>query len=166
MERWVPFDALALELVSAGISTLLFDLGYVGGNRMYSGGQREADDILLAAAWAYRRSRLPVVLWGFSAGGHAALLAAQRATESLVAVIADSAFPDSAWMLAQRAARTLHLPSHLLALAPPLLQMMSGARAGTIRARSVPSLLIWGNADEEVSGGAVHKLQQVSGGQL
>jgi pimeloyl-ACP methyl ester carboxylesterase len=165
-ERWVPFAMLARALGQNGISVLLFDLGYVGGRRMYSGGPREAEDVLQAARWVQERCGLPVVLWGFSAGGHAALLAAHRDPELPMAVIADSAFPDPGAMVASRAARVLHLPVVLLNLAPRLLPLLVGAAAEPLTGGAVPTLLIHGSEDREVPVVAARRLQQRTGARL
>lgn len=166
LERWVPFQALAEALRDAGVSTLQFDLGYVGGRRMYSGGAREADDVLQAARWVRGRVEVPIVLWGFSAGGHAVLLAAQREPDLPLAVVVDSAFPESGRMVASRAARMLHVPSPLLALAPCLLSMLTGSRAEPLGRCAVPTLLIHGTNDQEVPLAAADRLQQITGARL
>jgi alpha/beta superfamily hydrolase len=166
MERWVPFQALAERLQEAGVSALLFDLGYVGGRRMYSGGARESADVLQAARWVRGRSDQPIVLWGFSAGGHAAILAAQREPELVYAVIADSAFPHSGRIVASRASHTLHIPAVLLGLAPHILSLMTGAPVARLHPSCVPTLLVQGTRDQEVSLGAAQLLSERTDAQL
>jgi len=87
MVKKVPF------VHELGWNALLFDLRHHGesGGEATTFGVREKDDVRAAADLARERSEGPVVVWGVSLGGAAALLAA--ADDPLVAgVICDSSF--------------------------------------------------------------------------
>ena len=81
---------LAGELHERGYSVLTINLGFVTGAHNYSSGTLEGQDVGHAVRWLRGRHRGPIVPWGFSAGGHASVLAAAGGTE-VEAVIADGA---------------------------------------------------------------------------
>ena len=81
---------LAGALHDRGYSVLAINMGFVTGAHYYSGGALEAQDVDDAVRWLRGRDHGPVVVWGFSAGGHASLLAAARGAR-IQAVIAEGA---------------------------------------------------------------------------
>jgi len=83
---------LAVRLHRTGIASLVVNLGYASGAHPHTGGPSEADDIAAAVEWARQRSGVPVAIVGFSAGGHAAVVAAGQCQPS--AVVTDASFVD------------------------------------------------------------------------
>jgi hypothetical protein len=81
---------LAGALRERGYGVLATNMGYVTDAHLYSGGELEARDIGRATRWVRERAPGPVVAWGFSAGGHASLLAAAE-RQPMDAVIAEGA---------------------------------------------------------------------------
>jgi uncharacterized protein len=87
MIRKLPF------LHKAGWNALLFDLRRHGasGGEVRSLGWGERLDVLAAADYARKRSALPVVAWGISFGGAAAVLAAAEDPQ-IAGVVCDSSY--------------------------------------------------------------------------
>jgi pimeloyl-ACP methyl ester carboxylesterase len=87
MVRKVPF------LNQLGWNALLFDLRRHGesGGEARSLGYHERHDVHAAARWARTRSPAPVVVWGISSGGAAAMMAAAE-DRGVAAVVCDSTF--------------------------------------------------------------------------
>src|SRR4029077_11327670 len=112
-----PLLPLAAALHVMGYSSLIINLGYATGAHHYTGGRAEARDIGRAVAWLSKRRCGPVVVWGFSAGAHDALIAAAM-TKDVAGVAADSAFVNTGQIVQQQAAIVLHLPRSFLFLTP------------------------------------------------
>jgi len=165
-EPLVPF---AGALHAHGFSTLLINLGYATGAHHYTGGRSEAADIADAVDWLSERRCAPVVVWGFSAGGHDALIAAAK-TPGIAGVAADSAFVDTAEIVQQQAAIVVHLPRPFLALTPWLFSVFGGRDVDVGRAwqrePKKPALIIHGAADSSISPSNARRLEKITGGDL
>jgi fermentation-respiration switch protein FrsA (DUF1100 family) len=163
-----PLLAFAASLRAHRINSLVVNLGYATGTHSFSGGRREARDIAQAARWATDRAGVPVVLWGFSAGGHDALIAAT--TEGVAGVAADSAYADTARVVRQQAARTVGLPEWLFAFTPWSFRLFGGrdvsVRRVWPRSNAVPALLIHGTNDEAIAPAQAEVLGAITGGEV
>jgi len=166
-----PMLELAAAFNAWGYNSLVIDLGYSTGEHLYSGGPLEAQDIAAAVHWLKERNtRQPVALWGFSDGGHSALLAAAGGAP-VAAVVADSAFADAGGVIRGQGAAFLHFPKALLSASPMMMRMFSGedpANLSTILASHrllQPTLLIQGTGDRSIAPDNLHVLAALTGGQ-
>jgi fermentation-respiration switch protein FrsA (DUF1100 family) len=165
-----PMLDLAVAFHDWGCNALIINLGYATGVHAYSGGPLEADDIAAAVHWLQTKdSRLPIVLWGFSDGGHSALLAVARHAP-VAAVAADSAFVDANEVIRDQGAKFFHAPPVLLAPSILFVRLFAGAGpvdlAGAIPATglSQPALLIQGAADRAISTANLRRLAVLTKG--
>lgn len=166
-----PMLELAVAFHNWSYNVLVINLGYATGAHLYSGGSLEADDIAAAALWLRKKDeRLPIALWGFSDGGHSALLAAARHAP-VAAVIADSAFVDANEIVREQGARFLHVPPLVLAPAPLIAGLFSGVSPADLSrdipasGLSQPTLLIQGTADKSVAATNLGRLAALTKGQ-
>lgn len=139
-------------LHDAGYGVLAIDLGYLHGRHRYSAGNREAADVSAAIDWLNQRGDTLAGVWGFSAGAHAALIAAAR-DHRIPRVIADSAFVDGADQIRRTAAATWHIPAWCFALVPPAMNLFSGDQPIDLRTLpwpDTPALIIHGDRDQAV----------------
>lgn len=151
-ERWVAFLALARRVNEQGMNALLLDLGYVGGGRPYTGGCLESEDIRQSVKWVRRTIPGPVILWGFSAGGHATLLALSEHESLVDGAITDSAFVDAYDAFYTMYQRILHLPRFSMALVPLFFRIFTGHYPQRLtNPIGTPVLVIHGNADQSIS---------------
>jgi pimeloyl-ACP methyl ester carboxylesterase len=164
-----PLVPLAGALRPHGFSSLIINLGYATGAHHYTGGRKEAADIDQAVKWLLDRKCAPVAVWGFSAGGHDALIAA-AANDGITGVAADSAFVDTGEIVKQQAALTVHLPRAFLSLTPRLFSAFGGRDVDVghawERARRKPVLLIHGVADTSISPSNSRRLAKITDGEL
>lgn len=149
---------LARALHDRGYAVLTINLGFVTAAHPYSGGALEAQDVDLAVRWLRAHHPGPVVVWGFSAGGHASLLAAARGAQ-IQAVIAEGA-PVSVGDEAYKSVLSrLRLPGFVMPRAVfdgffwlfTRRSPVSLARIAERDERRVPTLIIQGAADDAVS---------------
>lgn len=161
-----PRLEMAQFLHAAKMHTLVISLGYANGAHLHSGGELEADDIAAAVAWATTRAGLPVALFGCSAGGHASVLAADRA--DVFAVVTDSAFVSFAEVVADQAAEVLGAPASFFRLAPTFMRFMTGRAPANLRTEApahVPMLHIHGDADTAIGHSNLARLATATGGE-
>jgi len=166
-----PMLELAAKFRTWGYNSLIINLGYATGAHPYSGGPLEAADINAAVNWAKSRSgQQAVVLWGFSAGGHSALLAA--ANGSGTKVVADSAFVDANAVIRTQTSRILHLPEWTLGPSSFFFWCFTGV-SPTDLAKAVPNgglrqpvLLFQGTGDRSISPTNLRQLGALTGGQV
>jgi fermentation-respiration switch protein FrsA (DUF1100 family) len=160
---------LAAAFHSWGYNSMIINLGYTTGAHPFSGGRAEADDIDLAVRWAKNKTPAPIVLWGFSAGGSSALLAASDGAR-VVAVAADSAFANAGLVIRQQAAKVTHLPAAVFALVPTIMSAIASPGptdlSPTLHQRpiTVPVLLIQGTKDKAIPPSNLNTLQRDTGG--
>jgi hypothetical protein len=154
----VSTTPLAKALHDRGFSVLAINLGFVTEAHYYSGGALEAQDVVQAVRWVRVHHPAPVVVWGFSAGGHASLLAAARGAR-IQAVIAEGA-PVSPGNLAYKGVLgRLHLPGFVMPRGVfngffwvfTRRSPVSLAQIAERDERRVPTLIIQGDADDAVS---------------
>ena len=151
-ERWVPFLELARHSYRRGMNCVLFDLGYVNGSRPYSGGELESQDLLKMVEWVRLFHKGPVIVWGFSAGGHATLLALRNSQHHIDCAITDSAFMDATDMFSTMYRHLLHLPKPVFSLISFWFQAFTGHRPKRVTSvNDTPVFVIQGDADEAVS---------------
>ena len=103
-----------------GYGLLFVDLGYVWGDRRYSGGGREAAEVAQALGWVEANAGVPAVLLGFSGGALASLTAVARGSRP-AAIVADSGFLGFRNVVAFRA----HVPRAVTNLLPVLYPLFS-----------------------------------------
>lgn len=156
-----PFQAL-------GYGLLFIDLGYVAGDRLYGGGQREADEVEAAVRWVGDNVGAPAVLLGFSGGAFASLAAVARGARP-AAVVADSGFVGFRSVVAFRA----HVPEAVTALLPVLYPLVSaGGHIVDVRQEvakrpfGVPAFVIQGTADRTIPASDGPKLAELTGARL
>jgi len=144
---------IAEALQARGYTVLAIDFGYISGGH-YTGGTAEGNDFVSAIRWIGTRDPgLPVVLFGLSAGGHAAVLAATRARVN--AVVTEGAPVDEGNEMRVQGAQTIHVPRPLVFFAPLAFPLFSGYRPVDLRTRvartyAVPTLVIQGANDHTV----------------
>lgn len=164
-----PLLSFAATLRDLGFSSLLINLGYATRTHPYSGGGAEADDIMQAVDWLHQAHPAPVALWGFSAGGHDALVAAAK-DPRVVGVAVDSAFAHTGEIVQQQAARILKAPHWLFVLSPLFLKTFGGRDldVADVWASSLrkPVLIIHGVADEAINASEAQRLRAVTNGDI
>lgn len=165
-----PMLELAAAFRDWGYNSLIINLGYSTGAHLYSGGPLEAQDIAAAVEWAVERTGdQPVALWGFSDGGHNALLAAANRVP-VAAVVTDSAFVDANQIIQDQAGKFFHLPAAAFPLAPTFAGWFAHARpadlstALPIGVLELPVLLIQGTGDRSVSPSNLQRLAGLTHG--
>ena len=147
-----PLVELARQLRDRGYGILAIELGYRDGRHRYSGGHREANDISAAIDWLHRHQEPVTAVWGFSAGAHAALIAATQDPD-VPAVVADSPFADAGAQIQRSAGDTTHLPASVFALMPTIVDMFSGDHPVSLLDLDwpgTPTLVIGGLHDDTV----------------
>ena len=150
-----PMLELAAQFHEWGFSSLVINLGYATGAHPFSGGALEADDVTGAVRWSQTQGSAKVAVWGFSAGGSAALLASARGAP-VVAVAADSAFADAPNLIVGQIAKVTHLPSQLFVLVPPMMSIVASPGPVDLDDEfrrhpiAVPVLLFQGTRDRAV----------------
>ncbi|WDL97056.1 alpha/beta hydrolase [Alicyclobacillus sp. ALC3] len=150
-EKWVPFLELARHLHEHQMNVLLYDARYVNENKTYSGGQRESVDLINVADWSAKRTGVPVIVWGFSAGGHAALLALSKDDTNIRCAITDSAFVNASESFKSMYRNLYHIPQPLLALLPLFFKLYTGCFPGRLQPRiNKPLFVIHGDADSSI----------------
>lgn len=162
-----PLFDFAAVLRDAGYDVLLPTLGYANGVHPFSGGVAEADDVVNAAEWLAARDGGPVAVWGFSFGGHAALLAGVQ-SDRIAAIVTDSAYDDSA-AIVEQASRMSRLPSWLFLLVPRMFPIVAGAKPLRVSAlpsaaHRRPTLHIHGDADSAIHPDNLDRLTAATGG--
>lgn len=151
-ERWVPFLELASHLHKHQLNVLLYDARYVNGTTTYSGGQRESVDLINVVDWSAKRTGVPVIVWGFSAGGHATLLALSKNDTNIRCAITDSAFVNASETFKSMYRNLYHIPRSLLALLPLFFKLYTGYFPGRLQQPHInkPLFVIHGDADSSV----------------
>jgi len=151
-----------------GYGLLFVDLGYVWGDRRYSGGGREAAEVEQALRWVEANAGVPAVLLGFSGGALASLTAVARGARP-AAVVADSGFLGFRSVVAFRA----HVPRAVTSLLPVLYPLFSkGGRVVDLarelddRPSGVPAFVIQGGADRTTPPDDGRALARLTGGRL
>lgn len=163
-----PVVTAARWLHDAGYGVLAIDLGYLHGRHRYTAGHREAADISAAVDWLAARGEALAGAWGFSAGAHAALVAASR-DHRIPTVIADSAFVDGGTQIRRIAAATWKLPESSFLLTTAAVDVFSGDHPVDLRATpwpGTPALIIHGGADVAVPYGNATLIRQHTSGTL
>jgi uncharacterized protein len=151
-----------------GYGLLFVDLGYVAGDRRYSGGGREAAEVEQALRWVEDNVGVPAVLLGFSGGALASLTAVARGSRP-AAVVADSGFLGFRSVVAFRA----HVPRVVTNLLPVLYPLFSRggdvvdlSRELKLRRFAVPAYVIQGGADRTTPPADGPALARLTGGRL
>lgn len=168
MDDPAPILPFARALRRHGYSCLLVNLGYATGAHRYTGGREEARDIDRAVAWAKAEAAGPIALWGFSDGGHHALVAAAT-NDDIAGVATDSAFADTGEIVQQQAALVVHLPKLLLSLVPPSFRALGGADldvGDAWTATGKPVLVVHGTEDTAISPTEAMRLGRITGGEV
>jgi hypothetical protein len=165
-EPYIPFAA---DLHEMRVSVLAINLGYANGVHKWTGGRAEAADIGSAVDWVRSKGCDDVVVWGFSAGAHDALVAAAK-NDDIAGVVADSAFAHSGEIVKQQSARTVGLPEPFLVLSQPLFRLF-GARDVDVAsvwrgADEKPVLVIHGDADTAISPSNARRIADATDGEL
>ena len=151
-----------------GYGLLFVDLGYVWGDRRYSGGGREAAEVEQALRWVAENTAAPAVLLGFSGGALASLTAVARGSRP-AAVVSDSGFLGFRDVVAFRA----HVP-RLLTRPLPVLYPLFSKDADVVDLRrelddrpfAVPAFVIQGAADRTTPPADGPALARLTGGRL
>jgi uncharacterized protein len=150
-ERWVPFLDIARHLHEHQINVLLYDARYVNGAKPYSGGKHESEDLIGIADWCAERTCLPVIAWGFSAGGHATLLALSENDTKISCAITDSAFVDASESFKSMYRYLYHIPRPALVLLPIFFKVFTGCFPRRLqRPIKKPLFVIHGDADSSI----------------
>lgn len=163
-----PLIDLAAQVHGWGYDALIINLGYTTGAHLYSGGKLEADDVAAAVRWCRAKGGKPVVVWGFSAGGSASLLAAANGAP-VAGVVADSAFADAGEVIVRQFAQGTHLPKVMFALVPPFMSLMAAPGPENLpavlakRPIKAPLLLIQGTSDRAIPVSNLDALQRATG---
>jgi len=157
---------LAARLQRHGVASLVINLGYASGAHLHSGGPLEAADIAAAVDWARERSGVPVAIVGFSAGGHASVVASTLCASA--AVVTDSAFVDFGEVVADQASQLLRLPAVAFGPVPYVMRAMTGEQPADLEAmelsRETPMLHIHGDADTAIHYSNLGRLAAVTSG--
>ncbi|KPV43275.1 alpha/beta hydrolase [Alicyclobacillus ferrooxydans] len=150
-ERWVPFLEIARDLHNHQMNVVLYDARYVNGTKTYSGGQRESEDLIDVADWSVKRTGVPVIVWGFSAGGHATLLALSKNDENIRCAITDSAFVNASQSFKSMYRHLYRIPSPILLFLPLFFKMFTGCLPGRLkRPIKKPLFVIHGDVDSSI----------------
>jgi alpha-beta hydrolase superfamily lysophospholipase len=125
-EPWMPIYKIAAALNKKKYNVLMFDYAYANkaNHIAFTGGVKEAKDLLGAILFAKQRGAKEVVVWGFSMGAGTTLQAALQ-TKDINAMILDSTFIATPDTMFQNVKQKLDLPEYpskmLLHLMFPLL---------------------------------------------
>lgn len=164
-----PRLEVAAMLRGHGLGTLVINLGYASGSHPHSGGELEARDVARAVEWVRAEVGLPVALFGFSAGGHACVLAAKRSRP--FAVVTDGTFVDFGEVVVAQGSEVLRLPRGFFGLVPVLMRLLTGHRPIDLGDRvddlvdgDVAMLHIHGSADEAIDHDNLNRLAAITGG--
>lgn len=147
-------------------NSLIVNLGYASGQHPHSGGELEARDVIDAVEWVRNDCGLPVAIVGFSAGGHASLIAAARSGP--FAVFTDSSFVDGSEIVKDQGALNLGVPKFLFALVPGFIRLLTGHQP--VDLASMPSLSgiaalhIHGDADTAIAYENLKRIAILTGG--
>ena len=151
-EKWVPFLELARHLHNQQMNVLLYDARYVNSSKTYSGGERESKDLIDVVNWAVERTEVPVVVWGFSAGGHATLLALSNHDNQISCAITDSAFVNANESFKSMYRRSYHIPPFTLLLMPLFFKLFTGYFPSRLQhGIKKPLFVIHGDSDTSIS---------------
>lgn len=156
-------------LRDSGFGVLAINLGYLDGRHRYSAGRREAGDIRAAIDWLDRRDERLAGVWAFSAGAHAALIAA--ATDRRIPwLISDGGFASGEAQLRRTASANLKvLPPAGFPLMAVMVRAFSGDHPVDLLAQhwpGTPVLIVHGDADHVVPLGVAHSIRAHTGGEL
>jgi acetyl esterase/lipase len=166
-----PVLELAADLRTAGHPVLAMTFGYATGAYPFGAAWREAEDVRAACAWVAAETGAPAVVWGFSAGAHAALLAA-GVPGPVLAVISDSALVDLVEVVRSECGRRLHLPRMTFGPLRAAITLMAGAPPVDLSRRPagapypVPALIVHAGLDEIIPADAAAILCRATGGQV
>jgi alpha/beta superfamily hydrolase len=166
-----PVPEVAAHLQSAGYPVLAMTFGYATGAYPFGAGWREAEDVRAACAWMAAETGGPPAVWGFSAGAHAALLAAS-APGPVSAVVSDGAFVDLVEVVRAECVRRSHLPGPTFGALRPANTLMAGAPPVDLSRHlqgddyPVRALIIRAGADDIIPSRAGAVLTRATGGQL
>lgn len=150
-----------------GYGLLFVDLGYVGGDRLYGGGSREAGDVAAAVRWVDDNLDVPALILGFSGGAFASLAAVARGARP-AAIVADSGFVGFRSVVAFRT----HVPRLVTNLLPVLYPLVSdGGQALDLASEidepfETPTLIIQGTGDRTIPPSDGPRLARLTGGRL
>jgi acetyl esterase/lipase len=145
--------------------------GYATGAYPFGAGWREADDVRAACAWMVAETGAPAAVWGFSAGAHAALLAAS-APGPVSAVVSDGAFVDLVEVVRAECVRRSHLPGPTFGVLRPAITVMAGAPPVDLSRHlreddyPVPALIVHAGLDNIIPCHAATVLSRATGGQV
>ncbi len=163
-----PRLELAVLLHEAEFNCLIISLGYGTGAHLHSGGALEAQDIVAAVKWAAAHGGVPVAVFGFSAGGHAAVAAS--ASIEPFAVITDSSFVDFGEVVVDQGAEVLPVPPLLFAPVRFLMRLMTGLAPVNLEKwevnRRIPMLHIHSETDQAIDFGNLDRMAAVTGGEV
>lgn len=162
-----PRLELAAFLTEAGFNCLIISLGYGSRVHPHTGGVLEAADIASATGWASTKGGVPVGVFGFSAGGHAAVAAAKLM--DAFAVVTDSSFVDFGEVLSEQGAEVLSVPAWFFGPARTVMTVLTGhapvdLESSTIDRRTT-MLHIHGDADTAIDFSNLARLADVTGGE-
>lgn len=162
-----PRLELAAMLQRSGRNCLVISLGYGSGAHLHSGGTLEADDVAAAVRWARSEGGVPVAVFGFSAGGHAAVTASDRM--HAFAVVTDSSFTDFGEVMIEQGVEVLSAPAWLFAPARKVMKLVTGhwpIDLSTWRVdRTMPMLHIHGTGDQSISFDNLERLAAATEGE-
>jgi len=160
------FAQFASAIQGRGYGTFRVALACAHMGALYGGGSREAEEVVAAARQVHQLGPGPVALFGFSGGGTAAVLAADRGAP-VVAVVTDSA-PTNLINITHY----MTFPRWFYQLTPLVYPLVShGGRlvdlqGGLRRSYAVPTLVIQGEADTYVNPHNGPRLAALTHGQL
>lgn len=166
-----PVPEVAGDLRAAGHPVLAMTFGYATGAYPFGAGWREADDVRAACGWVAAETGAPAAVWGFSAGAHAALLAAS-VPGAVSAVISDGGLVDLVEVVRAECVRRSHLPRMTFGPLRAAITLMAGVppvdlsrqlRGDTYPA---PTLLVQAGLDEIIPAGSAAMLGRATGGEV
>lgn len=165
-----PVLDVAADLRAAGHPVLAMTFGYATGAYPFGAGWREAEDVRTACAWVLSETGAPALAWGFSAGAHAAVLAAS-VPGPFSAVVSDSPVVHLVDVVRSECARRSHLPRAAFGPLRWAIPLMAGARPvdlsrhRTADVYPVPVLVVRAGRDDIISPAAAEVVRRATGGQ-
>lgn len=166
-----PVLDVAADLQAAGHPVLAMTFGYATGAYPFGAGWREAQDVRAACTWVMSETGAPALVWGFSAGAHAAVLAAS-VPGPLSAVVSDSPVVDLVEVVRSECVRRSRLPPAAFGPLGWAITLMAGTRPVDLSRHRrgdrypVPALVIHAGRDEIISREAAEIVRRTTGGEV
>ncbi|MBO0714188.1 MAG: hypothetical protein J2O39_01375 [Acidimicrobiales bacterium] len=166
-----PVLDAASDLHAAGHPVLAMTFGYATGAYPFGAGWREAQDVWTACAWVASETGAPALVWGFSAGAHAAVLAASL-PGPVSAVVSDSPVVDLVQLVRSECVRRSHLPPAVFGPLRCAIPLMAGARPVDLSRHRigevypVPALVVHAGRDDLISSEAADVVRRITGGHV